>query len=47
MTPVEKVPVVAHKRNRADWFITMQASDWFKLLARSDRVRDNGDPARG
>ena len=29
----EKVPVVAHKRNRGDWMVTMRAADWFKLLA--------------
>ena len=31
----EKIPVVAHKRNRGDWLVTMRASDWFKLLARA------------
>ena len=31
----EKTPVVAHKRNRGDWLVTMRASDWFDLLARS------------
>lgn len=28
-----KIPVVAHKRNRGDWMVTMRAADWFKLLA--------------
>ncbi len=27
-----KVPVVAHKRNRGGWLVTMRADDWFKLL---------------
>jgi len=31
----EKVPVVAHKRNRGDWLVTMRASDWFKMLAKA------------
>jgi hypothetical protein len=26
-----KIPVVAHKRNRGEWLITMRATDWFKL----------------
>ena len=30
-----KVPVVAHRRNRGDWLVTMRARDWFKLLART------------
>jgi Holliday junction resolvase len=25
------VPIVAHRRNREEWFITMQAADWFAL----------------
>jgi hypothetical protein len=29
----QKIPVVAHKRNRSDWLVTMRASDWFRLLA--------------
>lgn len=28
----KKVPVVAFKRNRSDWFIAMRADDWFKML---------------
>ena len=31
----KKIPVVAHKRNRGQWMVTMQASDWFKLLPKS------------
>ncbi len=30
-----KIPVVAHKKNRGDWLVTMRASDWFELLARA------------
>lgn len=29
----EKTPVVAHKRNRGDWLVTMLASDWFEMVA--------------
>jgi hypothetical protein len=25
------VPIVAHRRNREDWLITMRAADWFSL----------------
>ena len=25
------IPIVAHRRNRFDWLITMKAADWFKL----------------
>jgi hypothetical protein len=28
-----KVPVVAHKRNRGEWLVTMRAADWFVMLA--------------
>jgi len=31
----EKIPVVAHKKSRSGWLITMRADDWFKLLARA------------
>ena len=45
----EKVPVVAHKRNRGDWLITMRASDWFSMLAQAqaaqaDAARWHGPP---
>jgi len=30
----QKIPVVAHKRNRGEWLVTMQASDWFEMLAK-------------
>ena len=28
-----KTPLLAHKRNRGEWLVTMRADDWFKLLA--------------
>jgi len=27
-----KMPIVAHKRNRHDWLVTMTADDFFKLV---------------
>jgi Holliday junction resolvase len=37
----QKVPVVAHKRNRGPWLITMRATDWFPLLQESHHPRSN------
>jgi Holliday junction resolvase len=31
----QNIPVVAHKRNRGDWRVTMRADDWFELLRRA------------
>lgn len=25
------IPIVAHRKNNADWLITMRAEDWFKI----------------
>lgn len=33
-----KTPVVAHKRNRGAWMVTMRADDWFKLLGQLKSV---------
>jgi hypothetical protein len=41
----QKMPVVAHKRSRGDWLVTMRASDWFKLLEKAQPERD-ADPCR-
>ena len=27
------MPIVAHKKSRRDWLVTMLAEDWFKLYA--------------
>ncbi|MGO8677732.1 MAG: hypothetical protein ACLQVX_17890 [Limisphaerales bacterium] len=35
----DNVPVVAHKRNRGGWLVTMRASDWFELLRRARPAR--------
>jgi Holliday junction resolvase len=32
----DKAPVVAHKRNRHEWLVTMRAEDWFKLVREYD-----------
>ncbi len=26
-----EIPIVAHRKNREEWLITMRAEDWFKL----------------
>lgn len=28
-----KLPIVAHRKNRTEWLVTMRAEDWFKLYA--------------
>jgi hypothetical protein len=35
-----KTPVVAHKRNRGDWLVTMRADDWFKMPAKAQPEQD-------
>ncbi len=35
----DQVPVVAHKRNRGGWLVTMRADDWFELLRRARSAR--------
>ena len=32
------IPIVAHRKNRTGWLVTMRAEDWFKLyqLLRND-----------
>jgi Holliday junction resolvase len=35
-----KIPVVAHKRNRGDWLVTMRASDWFAMLAKAQPTQE-------
>ena len=29
----QAVPIVAHRRNRSPWLITMRAADWFEMYA--------------
>ena len=30
------IPIVAHRRNRTPWLITMRAEDWFQMYGLSD-----------
>lgn len=32
----DKMPIVAHKRNHADWLIVLRASDFFEIVRRSE-----------
>jgi hypothetical protein len=41
----EKTPVVAHKRNRGDWLVTMRADDWFKMMAKAQPAPNANHPA--
>ena len=36
---VDKIPVLAHKRNRSGWLVTMRAEDWLDIIHESDRVQ--------
>jgi len=40
----QKIPVVAHTRNRAGWLVTMRAEDWLALIRESSHVAPP-DPA--
>ena len=35
------IPIVAHRANNEPWFVTMRASDWFKLYREYDASKDN------
>lgn len=39
-----KIPIVAHKRNREEWMVTMRAEDWFKMIADSLKTRLSYQP---
>lgn len=28
---VDEIPIVAHRKNRCEWLVTMRAEDWFAL----------------
>ncbi len=34
--PDKKIPIVAHRKNNCEWFVTMRAKDWFKLYREWD-----------
>jgi hypothetical protein len=38
----DEIPVLAHRRNRGVWMVTMRADHWFKLLAQVQPRRDAG-----
>ena len=42
-----KLPIVAHKRNHADWLVVMPASEFFKIIRRSDLIQSNGSNGNG
>ena len=31
-----EIAIVAHRKNRCDWLITMKADDWFKIVRNCD-----------
>lgn len=35
-----EIPIVAHRKNRADWLITMKASDWLSMFTKTTSVSD-------
>src|SRR5436190_19688580 len=37
-----KVPVVAHKRNRGEWLVTVRATDWFAMVASGHGAQSTG-----
>ena len=41
-----RVPVVAHKKNRKPWLVTMLAEDWIELV-KGREVTDGGQAAEG
>ena len=34
------IPIVAHRRNRDDWMVTMRADDWFSLYREWEAGQD-------
>lgn len=34
----QKIPIVAHTRNRSGWLVTMRAEDWLALIRQTDHV---------
>ncbi len=37
-------PIVAHRKNKGEWLITMRAEDWFQLFGKAEQLRreENG-----
>lgn len=38
-----QTPIVAHRKNRGDWLVTLRAEDFFQILRESDQCRA-GEP---
>lgn len=36
-----KLPIVAHRKNKEDWLVIMRAEDWFKLYKEAKNFEDN------
>lgn len=36
-----KVPIVAHRRNRSEWLVTLPAGDWFEMYREWEAGRSN------
>jgi hypothetical protein len=41
-----KVSVVAHKRNRGEWLVTMRAADWFLMLESGEKRKTESSMTR-
>lgn len=37
----ENIPIVAHRRSRCEWLVTMRAEDWFSLYREWEAGHDN------
>lgn len=35
-----ELPIVAHRKNRGEWFVTMRAEDWFALYREWEAGKD-------
>ena len=39
-----EIPIVAHRKNRFPWLVTMKAEDWFKIYREFEAGRDEHKP---
>ena len=39
-----EIPIVAHRKNRFPWFVTMKAEDWFRIYREFEAGRDQHKP---
>ena len=39
-----EIPIVAHRKNRFPWIVTMKAEDWFKIYREFEAGRDEHKP---